>query len=235
MGFFGELAQAAKEGWQIGLKINEINEKIEKAGTTACLTPEEREFYANNEKNTPEEHLAKYQEKQARIAENKRIAEQRRAENKRIAEQQRAENKRIAELKKQETQFFIGSLSLRRGANGLYYFGSTFVENAACWRLVSFIWDGPKYEYIAKTTGTTRPKGKLTGAILGGIAGGACGAAFGASVGTHRYTDLNTTVKRIEKATPAYLVFESVRTGERKKKRIQCNTETAGKVGQMMN
>lgn len=213
MGFFGELAQAAKEGWQIGLKINEINEKIEKAGTTACLTPEEREFYANNEKNTPEEHLAKYQEKQARIA----------------------ENKRIAELKKQETQYFIGSLSLRRGANGLYYFGSTFVENAACWRLVSFIWDGPKYEYIAKTTGTTRPKGKLTGAILGGIAGGACGAAFGASVGTHRYTDLNTTVKRIEKATPAYLVFESVRTGERKKKRIQCNTETAGKVGQMMN
>lgn len=213
MGFFGELAQAAKEGWQIGLKINEINEKIEKAGTTACLTPEEREFYAKNEKNTPEEHLAKYQEKQARIA----------------------ENKRIAELKKQETQYFIGSLSLRRGANGLYYFGSTFVENAACWRLVSFIWDGPKYEYIAKTTGTTRPKGKLTGAILGGIAGGACGAAFGASVGTHRYTDLNTTVKRIEKATPAYLVFESVRTGERKKKRIQCNTETAGKVGQMMN
>lgn len=108
------------------------------------------------------------------------------------------------------------------------------MENAACWALVSFIWGGPHYETFTTTTGTTRPKGKLTGAIIGGAVAGFDGAFVGALSGTHRHTDLKTTVQQVEKGTVAYLVFESVRTGERGQKQIRCNTKIAGQVGKLM-
>ena len=95
--------------------------RCRKPGTTAVLTDEERQFYLANEKMSPEEYLAKYQEKQARIA----------------------EKQRISALKQQETQYRIGGLNFRRGGNGLYYFGDAFVENAACWALVSFYMGRP--------------------------------------------------------------------------------------------
>ena len=56
----------------------------------------------------------------------------------------------------------------------------------------------------------------------------------GALNGTHRHTDLKTTVQQVEKDTVAYLVFESVRTGERVQKQIRCNTKIAGQVGKLM-
>ncbi len=212
MGFWDELKQSVKEGMENGKRLGEIELKIERSGSTACLTPEERAFYTEHEKRTPEQYLAQYQEKQARIA----------------------EKERIRALKQQETQLHIGGLYFRRGGNGLYYFGDSFVENAACWRLVSFIWGGPHYETITKTTGTTRPKGKLRGAMLGGAVAGFSGAFIGAVNGMERHTDLKTTVQQVEKDTVAYLVFESVRTGERVQKKIWCNTKVAGQVGKLI-
>ena len=173
MGFWKKMADELKEGFDIGKRIVQINNKMQKAGTTAVLTDE-------------------------------------------------------------ETQYHIGGLNFRRGGNGLYYFGDVFVENAACWALVSFIWGGPHYETFTTTTGTTRPKGKLTGAIIGGAVAGFDGAFVGALNGTHRHTDLKTTVQQVEKDTVAYLVFESVRTGERVQKQIRCNTKIAGQVGKLM-
>lgn len=160
-GFWKKMADEFKEGFDIGKRIVQINNKMQKAGTTAVLTDEERQFYLANEKMSPEEYLAKYQEKQARIA----------------------EKQRISALKQQETQYHIGGLNFRRGGNGLYYFGDVFV---------------------------------------------------GALSGTHRHTDLKTTVQQVEKDTVAYLVFESVRTGERVQKQIRCNTKIAGQVGKLM-
>lgn len=212
MGFWKEMADAFKEGADIGRRLGQINRKMQEAGTTAVLTDEERQFYLANEKMTPEEYLAKYQEKQARIA----------------------ERERISALKRQETQYHIGGLNFRRGGNGLYYFGNTFVENAACWALVSFLWGGPHYETVTKTTGKTRPKGTLTGAIVGGAVAGFDGAFAGAMLGTHSHTDLKTTVKNIERDTAAYLVFENVVTRERVQKAIRCNTKIAKQVGELM-
>lgn len=212
MGFFDEIKQSVKEGLETGKRLGQIELKMEKSGTTACLTPEERNFFVDEKGYTPEEYLAKYQEKQAR----------------------KAEQERISALKRQETQYHIGGLDFRRGGNGLYYFGNVFVENAACWTLASFIWGGPHYETFTKTTGTTRPKGKLTAAVVGGSVAGFGGAFAGALTGTHRHTDLKTTVHQVEKDTVAYLVFESARTGQRVQKQIRCNTKIAGQIGKLM-
>ena len=70
--------------------------------------------------------------------------------------------------------------------------------------------------------------------MLGGAIAGFSGAFVGAVNGMERHTDLKTTVQQVEKDTVAYLVFESVRTGERVQKKIWCNTKVAGQVGKLI-
>ena len=50
MGFWKKMADELKEGFDIGKRIVQINNKMQKAGTTAVLTDEERQFYLANEK-----------------------------------------------------------------------------------------------------------------------------------------------------------------------------------------
>lgn len=53
MGFWKKMADELKEGFDIGKRIVQINNKMQKAGTTAVLTDEERQFYLANEKMSP--------------------------------------------------------------------------------------------------------------------------------------------------------------------------------------
>ena len=48
--FLDELKQSVKEGMENGKRLGEIELKIERSGSTACLTPEERAFYTEHEK-----------------------------------------------------------------------------------------------------------------------------------------------------------------------------------------
>lgn len=173
---------------------------IEK-GEIAMLTKEDRTFFQKQNNKTPEEYLSEWKGKQ-----------------------------KIKALKRAETQYNIGGLAFRRSENGCYYFGNTFIENAGSLKLIDFIWDGPQYDIISKTTGKNKTKGRAGSALVGAALAGTAGAIIGASRGKKTKVNTKTTSKQKERDTRAILVFESINTGEIIKKEIKCNTRIANEI-----
>ena len=181
--------------------------KIEK-NEISTLTEDDRNFFENTEKKTPEEYLAEWTQRQA----------------------EKAERDRIKALKNAETQYNIGGLKFRKAENGLYYFGNSFQEGAGHLKLVDFIWDGPQYNLISKTTGKNKTHGRAGSALIGAAVAGPVGAVVGASLGKKTKVNTTTTTTQQELDTVAFLVFESTETGTRVQKEIKCNTNIANEV-----
>lgn len=185
----------------------DLRKKIEN-NEIATLTEDDRNFFEITAKKTPEEYLVKYEEQQA----------------------EKAENERIKALKKAEMQYNIGGLKFRKDSNGLYYFGNTFQEGAGNYKLVDFIWDGPQYNLISKTTGKNKTHGRAGSALIGAAVAGPVGAVVGASLGKKTKVNTKTTTTQQELDTIAFLVFEAADTGARIQKEIKCNTTIANEV-----
>ena len=203
MGFFDKL----KESWDNASRYADLKMKIEN-NEISTLTEDDRNFFENTEKKTPEEYLAEWTQRQS----------------------EKAERDRIKALKNAETQYNIGGLKFRKAENGLYYFGNSFQEGAGHLKLVDFIWDGPQYKLISKTTGTNKTQGRAGSALIGGAVAGPIGAISGASRGKKTKVNTTTTTTQHELDTVAFLVFESTETGTRVQKEIKCNTNIANEV-----
>jgi hypothetical protein len=214
MGFFDKL----KAGWDNVSRSTDLMQKIQK-GETTSLSDDDRKFFEEYNKKTPEAYLEEWEEQQAQKAEK----EKERA-------LQKAENDRIKALKKAETQYDIGGLKFRKSGNGLYYFGKAFQEGAGKFKLVDFIWDGPQYNLISKTTGKNKTHGRAGSALVGAAVAGPVGAMVGASLGKKTKVNTTTTTKQQELDTVAFLVFESAETGTKIQKEIKCNTNIANEV-----
>lgn len=176
-----------------------IQNKIEK-GELELLTEEERTFYTDFNKMTPEEYLAKWELKQT---------------------------------KKAETQLHIGGLDFRKDGEGLYYFGTMFNPDAERYLIVDFVWDGPQYNLISKTTGKNKTKGRAGSALIGAAIAGPTGAIVGASLGRKTKVNTSTVTEQQEKDSVAFLVFESVDTGIRIQKKIKCNSDIATEIREL--
>lgn len=203
MGFFDKL----KESWDNASRYADLKMKIEN-NEIFSLTEDDRIFFENTEKKTPEEYLAEWTQRQA----------------------EKAERDRIKALKKSESQYNIGGLKFRKDKNGLYYFGNSFREGAGHLKLVDFIWDGPQYNLISKTTGKNKTHGRAGSALIGAAVDGPVGAVVGASLGKKTKVNTTTTTTQQELDTVAFLVFESTETGTRVQKEIKCNTNIANEV-----
>lgn len=203
MGFFDKL----KESWDNASRYADLKMKIEN-NEISTLTEDDRNFFENTEKKTPEEYLAEWTQRQA----------------------EKAERDRIKALKNAETQYNIGGLKFRKAENGLYYFGNSFQEGAGHLKLVDFIWDGPQYNLISKTTGKNKTHGRAGSALIGAAVAGPVGAVVGASLGKKTKVNTTTTTTQQELDTVAFLVFESTETGTRVQKEIKCNTNIANEV-----
>lgn len=214
MGFLDKL----KDGINNLSKSGELMQKIQK-GEIADLSNEDREFFETYNNQTPEEYLAYWEKKQAE-----------KAENERIKALKQAENERIKALKRAETQYNIGGLKFRKDKNGLYYFGNSFQEGAGHLKLIDFIWDGPQYDLVSKTTGNNKTHGRAGSALVGAAVAGPVGAVVGASLGKKTKVNTTTTTEQREKDTVAFLVFESTETGTRVQKELKCNTNIAKEI-----
>ena len=173
---------------------------IEK-GEIIKLSEEDRIFFQTQNNKTPEDYFSEWEEKQ-----------------------------RIKALKHAETQYNIGGLAFRRSENGYYYFGNTFIENADPLKLIDFIWDGPNYDIVSKTTGKNKTQGRAGSALVGAVLAGPTGAIIGGSRGKKTKVNTKTTSKQKERDTKAIIVFKSEDTGEIIKKEIKCSTRIANEI-----
>lgn len=204
MGLFDKM-----KAWGSDIKDNmDLKKKVQ---NNEDLTPEERTFFIDKNKKTPEEYKIEWDQEQARIA----------------------EQRRISALDRSEEKINIDSLFLRH-KNGLYYFDKKFNEHAVKYYLVDFQWSGPVYESTSNTVTTGKDKkssnaGKaLAGSMLFGPTGAIVGAAGKKTTKINRTSTTTTTQNEVDSS--ASLVFVSVDGSDKIFKTIKCNSNIAKKV-----
>jgi hypothetical protein len=121
----------------------------------------------------------------------------------------------------QETKISIGTTTIRKTIDGLYYIGF-YSEAPELFEFESFQFEGSTIVEHTKTTGTTKQKGKkgsaLLGAGIGSALGGPVGTILGGVVGASGKrkgkVNTNTITTQEEKPGRAILYLRNIETNE---------------------
>ena len=120
----------------------------------------------------------------------------------------------------QETKISIGTTTIRKTIDGLYYIGF-YSETPELFEFESFQFEGSTIVEHTKTTGTTKQKGKKGSALLGagigsafGPVGTILGGVVGASGKRKGKVNTNTITTHEEKPGRAILYLRNIDTNE---------------------
>ena len=120
----------------------------------------------------------------------------------------------------QETKISIGTTTIRKTIDGLYYIGF-YSEAPELFEFENFQFEGSTIIEHTKTTGTTKQKGKKGSALLGagigsafGPVGTILGGVVGASGKRKGKVNTNTITTQEEKPGRAILYLRNIETNE---------------------
>mgnify|MGYP000926991854 CR=1 FL=1 len=120
----------------------------------------------------------------------------------------------------QETKISIGTTTIRKTIDGLYYIGF-YSEAPELFEFENFQFEGSTIVERTKTTGTTKQKGKKGSALLGagigsafGPVGTILGGVVGASGKRKGKVNTNTITTQEEKPGRAILYLRNIETNE---------------------
>lgn len=120
----------------------------------------------------------------------------------------------------QETKISIGTTTIRKTIDGLYYIGF-YSEAPELFEFENFQFEGSTIIEHTKTTGTTKQKGKKGSALLGagigsafGPVGTVVGGMIGASGKRKGKVNTNTITSTEEKPGRAILYLRNIETNE---------------------
>lgn len=120
----------------------------------------------------------------------------------------------------QETKISIGTTTIRKTIDGLYYIGF-YSEAPEIFEFENFQFEGSTIIEHTKTTGTTKQKGKKGSALLGagigsafGPVGTILGGVVGASGKRKGKVNTNTITTQEEKPGRAILYLRNIETNE---------------------
>lgn len=120
----------------------------------------------------------------------------------------------------QETKISIGTTTIRKTIDGLYYIGF-YSEAPELFEFENFQFEGSTIIERTKTTGTTKQKGKKGSALLGagigsafGPVGTILGGVVGASGKRKGKVNTNTITTQEEKPGRAILYLRNIETNE---------------------
>lgn len=120
----------------------------------------------------------------------------------------------------QETKISIGTTTIRKTIDGLYYIGF-YSDTPELFEFENFQFEGSTIVEHTKTTGTTKQKGKKGSALLGagigsafGPVGTILGGVVGASGKRKGKVNTNTITTQEEKPGRAILYLRNIKTSE---------------------
>lgn len=120
----------------------------------------------------------------------------------------------------QETKISIGTTTIRKTIDGLYYIGF-YSEAPELFEFENFQFEGSTIIEHTKTTGTTKQKGKKGSTLLGagigsafGPVGTVVGGMIGASGKRKGKVNTNTIITQEEKPGRAILYLRNIETNE---------------------
>lgn len=121
----------------------------------------------------------------------------------------------------QETKISIGTTTIRKTIDGLYYIGF-YSDTPELFEFENFQFEGSTIVEHTKTTGTTKQKGKkgsaLLGAGIGSVLGGPVGTILGGVVGASGKrkgkVNTNTITTQEEKPGRAILYLRNIETND---------------------